>query len=1833
MIRSFAALVAFVFLVTSVGSPTVPAYAAVRSNVAAVPIPALHARVAAASRRASAAAVAAIGTTLIGEGFSAGSTTANAWLTIGGACLTAGTSATPATSLPACKGNAVVDAVGQGALQLTQSATNQAALVLYQTPLPTSNGLQITFTDYSFNGSAMGADGLTLFLSDASKAMPTALGQPGGSLGYASANGLPGIANAYVGVGLDEYGNFSNPTQGRKGGPGQIAETLAVRGAASLGYPYLGGATGAGGRAASLPFKFDTAAVTTRPSVAPTVQLIFTPSGQLSAAIDRHDGNGFVTYYSGAIVGVAGQPAVPSSVYVGLTASTGASYNRHQIGSFAVTSLRAGTSFAPGQLGNLASWFDGADATSVVQSGGAMSGWTDKSGSGNSLGQSVAANQPVFTSAGINGLSSVSFNGAAYMLGADAAFSSKLFNESTTFIVSNQANSTQDTSLAWSGQYRVNPRWNLRLSEQNHTNWDFNTYNSRTSVLDVPTGPAIWSAGGSVSTHVQYLRKNGNVLGIGTGPAGPVSGNYPLAVGAMANATTVANQYVGQLGEMLVYNRLLSASESAQVEGYLACKWSLQSRLPANHPYRYVCPQSTLGVYPTPAPAPADALPQPLELRSQNGSLVFNVSAQLSASTGNPQLSYNGSGVPPTLRVLPGDTVMVNIANGLPTPAAGSTYMNDVSLHYHGLHVTPNAPGDDSIDMIAGPGQSLHYQFTIPANAPPGLYWYHSHAHGETERQTLAGMSGALIVDGIAQYVPQVANLPERVLIVRDAPIPGQPLAHGNALQTKAMRWSMQHGAAMGPRPAAVMSRMPLMNHMHVEVRAKTTIAARNPYVLVNPAYRKFRKPLAVSTHCTASETPVKSLTVNGQLQPSIAIRPGEQQFWRLVNAGADTYLDVQVDNAQLQIVALDGVPLASGTNAPSVLTVNDYVVPPSSRIEFIVTGPPAGTAAYLRTNCFDAGPSGDPMPATVLASLNANASITDQAKLRSVSQAKQRVGRVRLPALRTARAIKAQAVARTQTLFYSDQNTIDGVAYDPGAPPLFYAQSGTVEEWTIVNNASQVHTFHIHQIHFVLEAINGATLAQQYLLDNVNVPAATAAGPGTVKLLLDFTDPLEIGTFLLHCHILSHEDGGMMAKIRVGTAPPLALSNSTLTFASTAATAQTVTITGGAAPFSVNGCATVANATVTGSMIAISPVGVGSCVLTVADSSGLIGSIGVSVQGAAPVLSATPNSVSFAGTGAASQIVTLSGGTAPYTATGCTGTAVATISGAAVAIAPVAVGSCTLTFTDAAANSTTVAVSVNAAAAGSPADNVTFHQNALRSGWYQAEQKLTPATVAAANFGLLGTLTAPAGLPAFGKVYAQPLYVSAETVADGSTHNLVVVATSTDQIYAYDDVTRAVVWHRDFTNPAAGITQQLWSDSGCADVNPNIGITGTPVIDRARDVLYVVVATKENGNFHLRLHAISMKSGFEATDGNGNQVGPTEVTATYALASGGTASVDPIYNFQRSALLEANGNIYVALASHCDYRSSSTHGWMLAYSATSMQQTGNMLDLTNLNDGSNYFLGSPWMGGYGPSSDAQGNVYFATGNGPLNGTTDFSMSVLGLPGTLDIGKARYFSPAGSVGDSKADDDLGSGGVMLLPDLPGTYPHVLVAGGKCGAGSANGGTSGCIKYLLNRDNLGGHTAGDAGALWRADTGGAIWGGPASFQDANGTNYIVYGGGSPLSTYTLSTAPIGLTIQSSANVGCLECRDSGSQPVVSSNGTQPSTAVVWALKTPGNSGGTISLYAFDALNMGHTLFTGAAGGWTQASGTGWIGGALVSPLVANGSVYVPVDGGVAVFGLH
>jgi hypothetical protein len=345
----------------------------------------------------------------------------------------------------------------------------------------------------------------------------------------------------------------------------------------------------------------------------------------------------------------------------------------------------------------------------------------------------------------------------------------------------------------------------------------------------------------------------------------------------------------------------------------------------------------------------------------------------------------------------------------------------------------------------------------------------------------------------------------------------------------------------------------------------------------------------------------------------------------------------------------------------------------------------------------------------------------------------------------------------------------------------------------------------------------------------------------------------------------------------------------------------------------------------------------------------------------------------------------------------------------------------------------------------------------------------------------------------------------------------LCIVATATDQVYAFDDQTYAVVWERNFTNPASGITQQSATDTGCGDVNPDVGITGTPVIDRAQDRMYVVVPTKESGTFHLRLHALALSSGADACHaGRSDRHGD-------ALRRRHGDSTNPEYNFQRGALLEANNTIYVPLGSHCDY--DSRHGARLGPRIQRDDVAGRRQRLTRNRPEHRRvrFLGAVWMSGFGPAADSQGNVYFVTGNGPVNGTTDFRMSVLQVPGSLSLSSGvELLQPVGAPVDSAVGRGPGCGRRLALPDVAGSFPHLADRRRKvrrrvirmAARKAAKSTSSTAMRSAASR-------SGDTGALWHLDTGGGMWGGPAYFQDTNGNSYIVYGGGSPITTYLLN----------------------------------------------------------------------------------------------------------------
>jgi suppressor of ftsI len=396
------------------------------------------------------------------------------------------------------------------------------------------------------------------------------------------------------------------------------------------------------------------------------------------------------------------------------------------------------------------------------------------------------------------------------------------------------------------------------------------------------------------------------------------------------------------------------------------------------------------------------------------------------------------------------------------------------NLHFHGLTVSPNAPQDDVLGMIAMPGQALHYSVEIPRDHPPGLFWYHTHPHGESHRQALDGMSGAIVIEGMERYVPEVQRLRERVIVVRGRSIEHDP----NADELR----------------------------KYVEIPSKTCGGE--------------------------AEAPEEIFTVNGALRPQIEIAPKERQFWRVVNASADRYLDLQLEGGIFEIVALDGLPLAYHDPQHPTRTANHALLAPAGRIEAIVTGPAQRTHGALRTRCVNTGPAGDPNPGMVLADLiqpTPEPASPDQ-HTTHLRPEPEHAAEARPPRYKpiNLEPLKKRSPSFT-VIFTEDKNGfyINGKKFAMDAEPMTSVRVGAYQHWRIVNRTAELHPFHIHQVHFLSYAENGVPLAYPAWLDTVKVPVA-----GSVDVILDFTDPVIKGMAVFHCHLLNHEDKGMMAKI-----------------------------------------------------------------------------------------------------------------------------------------------------------------------------------------------------------------------------------------------------------------------------------------------------------------------------------------------------------------------------------------------------------------------------------------------------------------------------------------------------------------------------------------------------------------------------------------------------------------------------------------------------------------------------------------------------------------------------
>ncbi len=531
-------------------------------------------------------------------------------------------------------------------------------------------------------------------------------------------------------------------------------------------------------------------------------------------------------------------------------------------------------------------------------------------------------------------------------------------------------------------------------------------------------------------------------------------------------------------------------------------------------------------------PAEGSSVPEPEDLRSRNGALKVDLTIYNYAIDGTTRYCYldqNGN-QSPNLRLKRGDLLILNLKNELTEPAnatvshshhhmaaqskesgcpSDSMTATSTNLHFHGLTVPPVCHQDDVLNTSISTGDApFEYRFRIPENQPPGLYWYHPHIHGFTKVPVLGGASGALIVEGIESANKEVAGLPERVLIIRD-----QDLLNPNAPPSKAE---------------------PVLPKMLID---RDGDAANNG---------------------TGFGKPAKDLSINFVPVPypnyppaAIKMKPEERQLWRVLNASAITYLNLAVlfnrVPQPLGLVALDGIPLnQNGTFGDLVNWQTHLGVPPGARVEFIVKGPPLGQRGLLVTRTVDTGPGGENDPNRALATITAS---EDAPEPRSKLAASPKP----LPPS-SLHWLGYVTPVRTRKLYFSEKLleannpnsavefyiTVDGekpAPFDPRSGITnIVAKQGTVEDWIIENRSNELHAFHIHQLHFLLLDYLGLPVNEPFLRDTVNVPYYTdrALTYPSVRLRMDFRDPNAVGTFVYHCHLLEHEDGGMMGLIRV---------------------------------------------------------------------------------------------------------------------------------------------------------------------------------------------------------------------------------------------------------------------------------------------------------------------------------------------------------------------------------------------------------------------------------------------------------------------------------------------------------------------------------------------------------------------------------------------------------------------------------------------------------------------------------------------------------------------------
>ena len=528
-----------------------------------------------------------------------------------------------------------------------------------------------------------------------------------------------------------------------------------------------------------------------------------------------------------------------------------------------------------------------------------------------------------------------------------------------------------------------------------------------------------------------------------------------------------------------------------------------------------------------PAETQGGVLLEPSSRRSKNGILKLSLSVRSSTDIlGHVHYCYIDElgNENPTLRVVPGDMLVVRLKNQISVPAAavkkykvaegnhrnpcngGIMSQFATNLHFHGLALPPVCHQDETIKTLVEPGDPpFEYRAEIPSSQPPGLYWYHPHVHGFSEEQLLGGASGAIVVEGIEKAVPRVAGLPERIFVIRDELMPA-------------------------PAP----SEKPNPNR-------PTKQLSINYIVVPYPNYPT----------------------------PQVKMKPLERELWRMVNASADTYLDLKLDyegkRQSFEIVALDGAPLHYGDPGAQTYTPHqmDIFLPPAARAEFVVNAPPAGASGTIQTSYVFRGaldddrpvlPTGNQPPALrmgqddvdparpLLSIISAADAATPPSVLPIAAHLQHpetplsgiRASRKRL--LYFSEELVDSRDPNSATRFFITEQGRTPMVFDPvKMEPSLTVHQGDVEDWTVENRSREVHTFHIHQIHFLIVGSRGAGWEEPTLRDTVNLPAWSGFGQyPRIVLRMDFRAPDLTGIIPFHCHIAQHLDGGMMAVVRV---------------------------------------------------------------------------------------------------------------------------------------------------------------------------------------------------------------------------------------------------------------------------------------------------------------------------------------------------------------------------------------------------------------------------------------------------------------------------------------------------------------------------------------------------------------------------------------------------------------------------------------------------------------------------------------------------------------------------